>query len=772
MSQEIKLIVEPVSNIDRNVVMSKRNANRIGLPAGGVVELFDAASNKSINAAMVVDPDVEDSSIKVDFHLLNEIDFDGVEITVRSVGEAGPVLESVPAKFKKTATASTRKSTPGSAPSKAAGASKLVAHKVAQAPKSTPPPPRIPSTAKPTATKSTTVKAPPVSKSIASKVAPAPKIGGAKGVTPKPPTPSKSPARPKPATSPPRLAPGLSSLPQAPSMPGLPQVPIMPGFAPSQAFPTYPTAPGIESSGLPEVPELAPPPTVPTIDVNSLASEKNGIVLIPRVQVGLTGKVKLNPSIAEQLGLAEGMLVGWEDPMSRATGAARITADESCPMSEIWMSDSTRDETDVRSPQVAVYSTEPPIEHRSALTVEVEATPDLMGYAFLSPRSIASLSMRPNDIIVFEDALTGAIGAAKVNMREDVEDNKMVIDAEILEASGIGSFEVEIKQNFRPVIPLQSVDLGISPIQGENMWETISMARQNADRIKMWLANYVIFKGIKLRWKEANTACQLLDCVPSLEGDVFAAITPTTTLTLKPTGLITFNAILIIDISRSMMARDVQVVNVAPAIEGIKAAMESKEIQTFMKNFKEGVAVPRRMSAAFAAILFLSEKVGRGFGEKVSIIRFADDADIINFSGKVYMDSASGKKGVLEEAARKIVDLIGNAYGQATNMGIAMKRAQEVLTQFDPNQPTMIVLLTDGVPTDGNDFFTAIQEFSENPNVVLYIIGLGNPDDEAMKHATALCGGEYFKPNDSGELLVWYSKRARDLQVKLKAHKR
>lgn len=530
-----------------------------------------------------------------------------------------------------------------------------------------------------------------------------------------------------------------------------------------------PGAPQVGMPGMPGTQAMAPPQPA-MLDVNAIAREKKGAVVVPKVQAGLTGKVKINPNAAKKLGLAEGMLVGWQDPMSQATGAARVTIDGACPETEIWMSDSTRDETGIRADRIAIYSTEAPIEIKSTLTLEVEPTPDLMGFAILSPRSMASLQLKAGDIVTFEDALTGAMGSAKVQMKEDVRDNAVMIDSEIIEASGVGSVEVQLKHSTRPIIPLQSVDLGISPIQGEGVWQTISTARQNIESIKGWLGNYVIFKGIKLRWKAANTACQLLDCVPSLEGDVFATITPNTTLTLKPVGLITFNAILVIDISRSMMARDVEVTNIAPAIEGIKAAMESKEIQQFMKNFKDGVAVPRRMSAAFAAILFLSEKVGRGFGEKVSIIRFADDAQILNFDGRPFMDSASGKKGILEEAAKKIVDQIGQAYGQATNMGIAMLKAQEVLSQFSADQPTMIVILTDGVPTDGNDFFTSIQEFSKNPNVVLYIIGLGNPDDEAMKRAAAMCGGEYFKPKDSGELLVWYSKRARDLQVKLKAH--
>ncbi|GAH45097.1 unnamed protein product, partial [marine sediment metagenome] len=67
----------------------------------------------------------------------------------------------------------------------------------------------------------------------------------------------------------------------------------------------------------------------------------------------------------------------------------------------------------------------------------------------------------------------------------------------------------------------------------------------------------------------------------------------------------------------------------------------------------------------------MSEKVGRGFGEKVSVIRFADEAQTLPFGNSFYMDSASGKKGVLEDAARMIVDRVGNAYGQSTNMGAA-----------------------------------------------------------------------------------------------------
>lgn len=598
------------------------------------------------------------------------------------------------------------------------------------------------------------------------------------------PTPVPAPA-PQPMSQPMTAPiPAPQPMPQPMTAPTSAPQPMPQPMSAPQPMPRLSPPPGM---ALPPRPAMAPTPApmpvaseIPLdpypnrIDVYALQSQKSGTILNPVVDGSIIGgRIQLSSNNISRLGLGAGMLVGWEDPLTRAVGSARI---DQAPISDtdIRMSLDTKEDTNIQSDQIVVYSTEPPVIKTSEMMLEVQSQPNLNGYCRVSPRTRHSLSINDTDVLAFEDELTGAVGAGKVQFSEAVLDNAIVIDSEILEASGIGSFEVKVSKNRRQIIPLQSVALGITPISGENMWEIISTARTNVESLKGWLANYIIFKGIKLRWGAVNIACSIVDCVPDLSGDILAQITPNTTLTLSPLGLIPFNAILILDISRSMMARDVLVTNIAPAIEGIKAAMESREIQEFLVQFKDGVNVPRRISAAFAAVLFLSEKVGRGFGEKVSVIRFADEAQLIPFGDSYYMDSASGKKGILEEAARMIVDRIGNAYGQATNMGQAMLKAHEVLFSFEqinPDQPTMIVILTDGVPTDPDDFFESIRQFSENPNVVIYIVGLGNPDDNMMTRAAALCGGEYFKPENAGDLLVWYSKRARDLTVKLKAHK-
>ncbi len=688
---ELKLFVDANTEISDKVVICQSNADRIGVKNKDSVEIINTDNNLKKIAQVEISDSMLDFAGQFAKNILDEVQFSGVELTIRKSGAAASLTPSLKNQ-------------------------------------------KVPST-QPISQPQPTAPPQPVSQPIT--------------------TPQLIPqATPTPHLRPP---PGSAPIPQ----PNLSPQPAPLGTLPSPTIST--TQPAVPVDPYPN-----------KIDITSLQNQKRGIILKPTLDSNIEGgRVQINPGVLQQLGLGQGMLIAWEDPLTRSMGSARIDAANIGP-NEIKMSFDTYEDTNVKSEQVVVYSTEPPIEMASELMLEVESQPNLMGYSLISPRTQYSLSLTSEDTLAFEDELTGAMGASKVEVMEATPDNVIIIDSEVLEASGIGSFEVKVSKNQRTIIPLQSISLGISPISGENMWEIISSGRENVDSLKGWISNYVIFKGIKLRWSAVNIACSILDTVPDLVGDIFAKVTENTTLSLSPMGLVPFNAILIIDISRSMMARDVLVTNIAPAIEGIKAAMESREIQEFLKHFKDGINIPRRISAAFAAVLFLSEKVGRGFGEKVSVIRFADEAQVLPFGNSYYMDSASGKKGVLEDAARMIVDRIGNSYGQATQLGAAMASAHQVLDSFqnmNPDQPTMIILLTDGIPTDGDAFFNEIKKFSENPNVVIYIVGLGNPDDELMARAATLCGGEYFKPEDAGELLIWYSKRARDLTVKLKAHK-
>lgn len=533
----------------------------------------------------------------------------------------------------------------------------------------------------------------------------------------------------------------------------------------------------IYTSSIPKITSHSP--SVKPITPVKVQKPSNVLTLNIDHKRNLFGKVMISQNSANFLGITtEEQPIMFEDPSTGAVGGARTLISLTVADDVIYMEEETYDTSDLQSGQVIVFNPKPvekPIVKKDKLDLQVEISSSGMGSrVFLSRINCLSMDLKDGDIVRFEDELTGAWGACYVMMKEGLSEKIIQIEDEIYEATGIGSANVIVTHNTAAIIPLQSLTLGISPLTGDGMWDIISTVRNNKDELKKWLSQYLIFKGLKLRWKDANAAISIIETIPDLKGEILAEPKLTSTLQLRSEGLVTFNAILIIDISSSMLARDMEVKNIAPAIEGIRSAMDNERVRNFLKFFKEGIMVSRRLGATFAALLFLSEKVGRGFGEKVSLIRFADVAEILDFNGP-FFDSASGKHGILETAANLIVEKIGEEQGTATNMGDAIAGAHYVFTEFEKiegpesNKPCMIVLLTDGYPTDGNKFQVAVENyFVNNPNVVFYIVGLGNPDRKLMQDIAVRCGGEYFEPEDMGSLLIWYSKRARDLVVKLR----
>ena len=172
---------------------------------------------------------------------------------------------------------------------------------------------------------------------------------------------------------------------------------------------------------------------------------------------------------------------------------------------------------------VVVYSAEPPIEKREVMEVNVKLVDDFAGKCSIGPRLSLSLDLggrSQNEVMAFEDPLTGAFGAAKVSIDPELPEDVIKIDSEIYEASGIGSDIVEIKINRRPIIPIQEATIGINPLEGDQVHEVLAKARRYVGQLKSWLSQYIVFKDLKLRWKQAGAAIKILDSKPDLSGDV------------------------------------------------------------------------------------------------------------------------------------------------------------------------------------------------------------------------------------------------------------
>ncbi|MFW9824123.1 MAG: hypothetical protein ACFFE4_14360, partial [Candidatus Thorarchaeota archaeon] len=303
---ELKLFVDVNDEVENKVIICQSNADKLEVKKGDAIEVINPDNNLKRVARVGISDSMLDFAGQFAKNLLDELQFSGVELTIRKSSAAAQPTPTV--KVPSPQPASTPIST--SAPQ----------------PITRPPPQPIPQ-------------------------------------------PAATPQLTPPPMSIPTPQPGISPLPTPPPQP----TPL--GIPPSPS-----AQPTIE-------PAVPAEPYPDKIDISTLQNQKRGVILKPIIDNSIEGgRVQISATILNQLGLGQGMLIAWEDPLTRSMGSARIDATNITP-SEIKMSFDTYEDTNIQAEQVVVYSTEPPIEKASELMLEVDSQPNLMGHALISPRT-------------------------------------------------------------------------------------------------------------------------------------------------------------------------------------------------------------------------------------------------------------------------------------------------------------------------------------------------------------------------------------------------
>jgi len=401
------------------------------------------------------------------------------------------------------------------------------------------------------------------------------------------------------------------------------------------------------------------------------------------------------------------------------------------------------------------------------MELEIVKAGEREGVALLNPEDAASQNIFEGTIIIFEDPTTGNFGAAPAYTDKKVQKGTIHIDSTLVESCGLDEgFTVKVEKYAGRIQPLRELVIGIEPLGDQKPEDVFKIAQERRKELKKLLDKRVIFKKMKIRWKDLNSNISIEATKPDLKGRELAIVNwaEMEKAEIVPIGpAMPFNAILLIDISGSMSTKDMEVTNIAPAREGIISLLTSEDIADFLTRFEEGETVRRRHGAAFAALLYLAEKVGRGYGEKVAIITYHDEAEIIKFNHNNYFDAATGN---IEDVANTILKEVAYKTGGYTNMSDALRKAASILKNEFKGTNTMLVFLTDGFPqgTDREESVRAIveNEIARMPNVVLYTVGIGGEVNEVlMQQIASMTGGVYFYASDLGKLLSWYGELAR-----------
>jgi hypothetical protein len=418
--------------------------------------------------------------------------------------------------------------------------------------------------------------------------------------------------------------------------------------------------------------------------------------------------------------------------------------------------------------------------------LEIDDGGDLRGYAVLNPKTAKKLNAELGSIVVFEDPASSFWGAAQIRINDGVPADRIRIDTLVLEASLLmeGDSGIEVTLYDLDMIALEYVEFGLKPLTEDASTEDlVTRAAEQVESLEKLIGGRLVYPGMSFIWPELNVKVEIMTTRPSLSGKRFAklafeALKERTGYQFKTIGIATpFNAVLCIDTSGSMKTTDVPVQDIAHAREGLKdLAGDNPEVQAFLDRFKEGTNVSRGEAAAMAVLLYLAEKVGRGYGEKVGVVTFEKEVTEMTFlsseTGEVqpFVECTGREKALgLQIISTHVVDKIEEG-GTLTDMGTALVRASDIISAFgDPTKPTMLIMMTDGMTTSGPAPLKVLKDrFKNTASLVIYTIGLGERseiDEELMLAMAQYGNGTYRHVDNMRDLLEWYGKLASEFAI-------
>ena len=420
---------------------------------------------------------------------------------------------------------------------------------------------------------------------------------------------------------------------------------------------------------------------------------------------------------------------------------------------------------------------------------------DIDGRALMHHVDMQNLALEDLDAIIFHDQATK--GAVQVVGDDKCEQGTIHVDNSILENVGLKSGdEIEIKKR-TPKGGITEVQVSAIPMESQVPEKCIVWVAENASKIAHILKKRPIYRDMLLKWDTGEIGqigLKIVQTKPGIEMDDIAIIDPTgneVVFEIVPEEKIKFNAILLIDVSGSMVKEDLVVHDVQEELDRLRESFEIYEnFQEFLDQFQEGFVVSRISSAIIATLLYLDLKFKRAMGEYVQVITFGENVEVLEIqddSGNVSpVIECSGEMGKLNlnTIAWYLTEKTREATG-LTSMSVAIKAASDQVENFPINpdtgmkDPTMVVILSDGHPNMGDEDaeipvnpIPVAKEYLMEDDIVIFTIGLGEADDLLMKKlANDIGRGEYYRATSLKAFWRFYDNLAQKFSIAAKISK-
>ncbi|MFW6144720.1 MAG: vWA domain-containing protein [Candidatus Natronoplasma sp.] len=387
----------------------------------------------------------------------------------------------------------------------------------------------------------------------------------------------------------------------------------------------------------------------------------------------------------------------------------------------------------------------------------------------------SELSLEGNEILIGKNPINQKAIAGGVEMRGDMEKDKIGITRHLYESIGLDTgFEIEVEKYESELIKVKEVEFGFEDQKGSSE-DPLSVVKENEEEFIDFIQDKIFTKNSKFYWDEEGLLVSVEKTYPEMEGDQVGDFTEVEDCTYVWGGseLKSFDGVLLIDISGSMETKDLKMEDIDWVVERIDSGIQGEVTSGFLSELKERMNIKRSEGAVFCALMYLVQKIGRGVGDKISVVPFSTDAGPIDFQDQRFFSS---RVGTTKEAAENIIEHINYAKRGRTNISGALEEAIEVMKDFDRGKMKMVVVLTDGEPNppsvdDPRSVKKVVEErLAPRKDVVVNTIGLGDQvDHQQLDKVASMTGGEYTYVNSLQGLTQAYSRYATSISVKATA---
>jgi hypothetical protein len=415
------------------------------------------------------------------------------------------------------------------------------------------------------------------------------------------------------------------------------------------------------------------------------------------------------------------------------------------------------------------------------------------GQIVFNPIDSAELSIASNSLVKVMTEDRSGLAVLRAHVSDRSPRDKALADPNILTGIGINEGDmVELEPFVGMPLAATKVSIEFSMIDRE---PNEMYLEENKNMLLDFIESYLYMPQTELYWPRMNARLKVQIVEPVLKAGEVAAIyrvqKPIISLREQISNM-PFNAIMIIDKSRSMTWHDVKLDGADVKIKELQKILIPEEYDSsrysglhdlfarllnpdnspFMNGSARGVS--RIDAVMLSMILYFQLKMARGFGEKCAFVIYADDPLAIDFNGKEFIEASEFNAKTCDYLVRAIKDSSIMGYGK-TIMSKAILKTIDIARAYQRinNRPLMVLILTDGkpgpMPADSYEKVvqatTKLKETLKEEKIpfLIYTIGIGvesGVDVRTLDKVAKMTNGAFHFAKSVKDLSEWYEKLA------------